>query len=250
MRAVVAVLVALVVLLLVARACRAPGADAVVFGAGGDMGAAHVGFVLFMEERGLLPMRFAGSSVGAVVAAGCAMRMDARAMAREWHVLDYAALVAGLAASGLADDAMLRYFRMMVERRTGRADTTFAELHRLMGTTLVVAATCVGLRACVYMTHTDPAYADVPVALALRMSCSLPSMEPVLYRGMLYEDGGVTDALPLAAFGSGNVIGVRLVRGPHAPRAPNVACVSTGTGRDPTELMRRGYEAARAFWMC
>ena len=242
MRAVVAVLVALVVLLLVARACRGP--DAVVFGAGGDMGAAHVGFVLFMEERGLLPVQFAGSSVGAVVAAGCAMRMDARAMAREWHALDYAALVAGGAPGG---DTMLRYFRLMVERHTGSADTTFAELHRLTGATLVVAVTCVSLRTCVYFTHTDPAYADVAVALALRMSCSLPTMEPVWHRGVLYEDGGVAEALPLAAFGAGNVIGVRLLKG--ACESPNVACVSTGIDRDPTELMRRGYEAARAFFM-
>ncbi len=233
-------LVALLVVVVLAAASAREAA--VVFGAGGTMGAAHVGFVQFMEEHGPMPSRFAGSSVGAVIAAGCAARMSARAMAREWRSVDYAVLVA---ADG---HAMLRYFRAMLERLTGSAETTFAELHRRTGTALVVAVTCISLGTCVYMTHTDPEYADVPVSLALRMSCSLPVMEPVMYRGMLYADGGITDALPLAAFGpDGSVIGVGLVRDPHAPRVPNVAYVSTGS-RDPAELMRRGYEAARVYF--
>ena len=82
------------------------------------------------------------------------------------------------------------------------------------------------------------------------MSCSVHGMEPVSYRGMLYADGGFTDALPLAAFGPGSVIGVRLVTGDERTGdPPNVARVSPDP-RDPKGLMRRGYEAARALLSC
>jgi predicted acylesterase/phospholipase RssA len=95
---------------------------------------------------------------------------------------------------------MHEFFRGFIGRETGEPDITFREMHRARGTTLVVAATCVSLRRCVYFTHTDEEYADTPVALALRMSCSLPFvLEPVTYRGLLFADGAITDALPLEA---------------------------------------------------
>jgi predicted acylesterase/phospholipase RssA len=159
-----------------------------------------------MHERGLMrrATKFAGSSVGAVIAAACALRMDVREMVRLWSELDYVAMMT--AGSGESERGkfggrvMHEFFRGLIGRETGEPDMTFREMHRARGTTLVVAATCVSLRRCVYFTHTDEEYADTPVALALRMSCSLPFvLEPVSYRGLLFADGAITDALPLEA---------------------------------------------------
>jgi predicted acylesterase/phospholipase RssA len=169
-------------------------------------GAAHAGVLVFMHERGLMrrATKFAGSSVGAVIAAACALRMDVREIVRLWSELDYVAMMtAGSGQSELGKfggRAMHELFRGFMGRETGEPDMTFREMHRARGTTLVVAATCVSLRRRVYFTHTDEEYADTPVALALRMSCSLPFvLEPVTYKGMLFADGAITDDLPLEA---------------------------------------------------
>jgi predicted acylesterase/phospholipase RssA len=169
-------------------------------------GAAHAGVLVFMHERGLMrrATKFSGSSVGAVIAAACALRMDVREIVRLWSELDYVAMMtAGSVESELGKfggRAIHEFFRGFIGRDTGEPDITFREMHRARGTTLVVTATCVSLRRCVYFTHTDEEYADTPVALALRMSCSLPFvLEPVTYRGLLFADGAITDALPLEA---------------------------------------------------
>ena len=182
------------------------GPESIVFSSGGMKGAAHAGVLVFMHERGLMrrATKFAGSSVGAVIAAACALRMDVREIVRLWSELDYVAMMtAGSVQSErgkFGGRAMHEFFRGFIGRETGEPDITFREMHRARGTTLVVAATCVSLRRCVYFTHTDEEYADTPVALALRMSCSLPFvLEPVTYKGLLFADGAITDALPLEA---------------------------------------------------
>ena len=219
---VTAVVVAAVLLLLAVALVGAVGAgpdtveepESIVFSSGGMKGAAHAGVLVFMHEHGLMrrATKFAGSSVGAVIAAACALRMDVREIVRLWSELDYVALMtphesdasasSGRASSGRTSSgcAMHELFRGFIGRETGDPDITFRGLHSARGTTLVVAVTCVSLRRCVYFTHTDEEYADTPVALALRMSCSLPFvLEPVSYKGLLFADGAITDALPLEA---------------------------------------------------
>jgi predicted acylesterase/phospholipase RssA len=256
----------------------------IVFGAGGIKGAAHVGVLAFMHEHGHMrrAKRFAGSSVGAVTAAACALRMDVSKMGRVWSDLDYAALVTmvdapdrrGTTALGkFTGNAMHAFFRRLFERETGNPDMTFRELHRARGTTLVVAVTCLSTMRCVYLTHTDPDHADMPVALALRISCSLPFvLEPVRYKGLLFADGGITDDLPLAAFDgheAHKTLGIELLSRAEAleeverraysadrSRLRRVMRVQTDTpggftrvvNEDTDALIRRGYSEARRFF--
>jgi predicted acylesterase/phospholipase RssA len=187
------------------RAYVASRYENLVFGAGGTMGAAHCGFMLFMQTHGLLRCfkRFAGSSVGSLAAAACAMGMDAAAIGREFADVD----VASLASRGAA---LSNFVRSFVARGASDADVSFGTLHARTGKTLVITGTCASLRRCVYFTHTDPAYADMPVALALTISCSVPFlMAPVSYKGMLFADGAITDALPLTVFDSPAGVGRR-----------------------------------------
>jgi predicted acylesterase/phospholipase RssA len=202
-----------------------------------------------MHDRGLMRdvHRFAGSSVGAVIAAACALRMDAHEIADIWRSVDYDAMVRQ--SSG---GAMYAFFRDWLARKTGNPDATFREIHRATGTTLVVAASCLSPRRCVYFTHADPEYADVSVALALRMSCSLPNvLEPVRYKGLLFADGGITDALPLAAFAGTRTLGVRLVSHDSDWPSSELDVIAVACGPDDADakgLMRRGYEEAHRFF--
>jgi predicted acylesterase/phospholipase RssA len=215
-------MVVMLVAVSVARAPLEPEAqeapEIIVFSSGGIKGAAHAGVLVFMHEHGLMrrATKFAGSSAGAVIAAACALRMDVREIVRLWSELDYVALMTssesrepkagtqkvpyatGLGLGKYGGRAMHEFFRGFIGRETGEPDITFRGLHRARGTTLVVAVTCVSLRRAVYFTHTDEEYADTPVALALRMSCSLPLvLEPVWYKGLLFADGAIADPLPL-----------------------------------------------------
>ncbi|NDC41848.1 MAG: hypothetical protein EBZ77_09905 [Chitinophagia bacterium] len=235
---VIVMVTVMVVLLFAVSVTRAPlgplGPEApeiIVFSSGGIKGAAHAGVLVFMHEHGLMrrATKFAGSSAGAVIAAACALRMDVREIVRLWSELDYVALMTsseplhdslGDALGHSSEEAfeppkapkagaekgpgkfggraMHEFFRGFIGRETGEPDITFRGLHRARGTTLVVAVTCVSLRRAVYFTHTDEEYADTPVALALRMSCSLPLvLEPVWYKGLLFADGAIADPLPL-----------------------------------------------------
>jgi predicted acylesterase/phospholipase RssA len=271
---------ALLALLACIAVCAVDGCryENIVFGAGGIKGAAHVGVLAFMHEHGHMrrAKRFAGSSVGAVTAATCALRMDVREIARMWSDLDYAALITmvdapdrrGSTALGkFTGNAMHAFFRRLFERETGNPDMTFRELHRARGTTLVVAVTCLSTMRRVYLTHTDPDHADTPVALALRMSCSLPFvLQPVRYRGLLFADGGITDHLPLAAFDghkTHKTLGIELLS--KADRMEEVEEVErrsaslrvqtdtpggfTRVENEATDaLIRRGYSEARRFF--
>jgi predicted acylesterase/phospholipase RssA len=260
MREVLVAALVVAAVLVLARVVDVRGYENLVFSAGGARGAAHAGVLAFMHERGLMRAhRFAGSSVGAVIAAACAMRMDARAIARVWSEVDLRALV--------RPGAMHAFFRRVIARETGSSETTFRELHRAKGTTLVVAATCVSLTRCVYFTHTDPELADTPVALALLMSCSVPyAFPPVSYKGLLFADGGLTDSLPLASFNPHTTLGVRLLSSaePSGARPYAELLVSSAmsrrrgvepwvmhveTTRAPAEeLVRQGYAAAARFF--
>lgn len=241
------------------------GPESIVFSSGGMKGAAHAGVLVFMHERGLMhrATKFAGSSVGAVIAAACALRMDVREIVRLWSELDYVAMMT--AGSGESERGkfggreMHEFFRGFIGRDTGEPDITFREMHRARGTTLVVAATCVSLRRCVYFTHTDEEYADTPVALALRMSCSLPFvLEPVTYKGLLFADGAITDTLPLEALlGLGgprnNTLAVVVMsaddrvggpqRSEEGPKGPSGAKGPEGSGKQEGPEVPQGPEA-------
>jgi len=81
----------------------------------------------------------------------------------------------------------------------------------LLGKSLTVTATCVTTQLLTWFSHTTTP--DMPVALAVRASSSIPFFyQPVVYSGEMYVDGGCIRNLPFDAFeeGSGSILALSL----------------------------------------
>ncbi|AYV78661.1 MAG: patatin-like phospholipase, partial [Edafosvirus sp.] len=89
---------------------------------------------------------------------------------------------------------------------------TFAELYKKTNKTLIIVATCLNDKKSYYFSHeTEP---DMPVIIALRMSSCIPVyFTPIIYKDMIYIDGGCIDNYPIHLFRArlNEVIGIYLV---------------------------------------
>ena len=157
---------------------------ALVLGAGGSRGFAHVGVIKALEAAGIRADIVVGSSSGSVVAALYAGGNDARALE---------ALALGIADSDLIDftlfgpgrvqgDALQDYVNKALENRSIEA----------LGRPFAVVAT---ERA----TNTMTIFNRGNTGLAVRASSSIPNVFwPVLIEGREYVDGGLTSRVPVA----------------------------------------------------
>jgi predicted acylesterase/phospholipase RssA len=198
--------------------------EAVALSGGGMRGIASIGALVELRRAGWLDgaRTFAGTSVGAVLAALLAINADLEATFVE-HVLNFEYTssydLAGLdktfgldTGEGLAAwiDRVLRGQRL-----------TFQDIRNVYGATLLVCASNLNTRdAVVFGPDTHP---DMDVATALRMSCSIPLyFAAVTYEGELYVDGAITDNMPIGPAGAGGkrVLGVRLKTRPRPAGAP------------------------------
>ena len=171
----------------------------VVMSGGGGHSLAFIGCARFLEHTrlGAMCKRFVGSSAGAIVAALMAMRLSSDEM-DAWvghmvdaHGLHRISLDEALALpKTLGVDSGARFeaaFRETAERWLGSPDATFLDLARARGTDLVVCALNTTARRFEYFcVDTTP---GMPIALALRMSSSVPLVyAPVRHKGCLYVD--------------------------------------------------------------
>jgi NTE family protein len=157
---------------------------ALVLGAGGSRGFAHVGVIKALEGAGIRTDIIVGSSSGSVVAALYAGGIDARALE---------AMALGLADSDLIDftlfgpgrvqgDALQDYVNKALDNRSIEAlDRPFA-----------VVATERSTNAMTIFNRGN-------TGLAVRASSSIPNVFwPVLIEGREYVDGGLTSRVPVA----------------------------------------------------
>ena len=168
---------------------------AVVFGGGGMKGFAHIGVVQALEERGIVPSIWGGTSIGALIAAAAVGGMSANEMVRR--------------AEGIRrrDVFRINHFGMLLERmrspsiymeeplrelcRSVAPDARFDELP----TPLLVNT--VDLERGTQIVWGLPGLRDVHVADAVYASCALPGyFPPGMVDGRVCVDGGVIDNLP------------------------------------------------------
>ena len=148
---------------------------------GGARGFAHVGVIKGLRAAGCTITAVAGSSIGAIVAAGYAIHADADALER-W-VLDFRARDYARGRVPIMDPARLTAF---LDRTFGGA--TFADC----AVPLRIVAT--DLRARVAVTLDSG-----PLAVAAFASATLPFVHrPVAWGGRLLADGSLSCVLPLA----------------------------------------------------
>lgn len=182
---------------------------ALVLGGGGLKGFAHLGVLRALAERGVVPTRFAGTSIGALISA---------------------AMVGGMSVDEMAERAMalrrrdlfrINHFAMLMERMRAPSiyleeplrelvnsvipDVTFASL----ATPLLVNT--VDVEHAVQVVWGLPGLEDVSVRDAVYASCALPGYFPPGKVGERHcIDGGAVDNLPvnIGAQGADLVIAV------------------------------------------
>ncbi|MEI5584121.1 MULTISPECIES: patatin-like phospholipase family protein [unclassified Agromyces] len=195
---------------------------------GGAFGAAHVGVLQVLAERGLAPGIAVGTSSGALVAAAYAAALDPAAIERatlefRWRT------IAGWSPRlrwGLLDSRVLE---AGVRRALGR-DPLIEELPRRF------AALATDLR-----TRRAVVIDDGPLSLALRSTIAVPGLlAPVPRRGALLADGGMVDNVPVAAaraLGASRVIVVRLHAKWENARMMRTDARAAELARDPTVVL-------------
>jgi predicted acylesterase/phospholipase RssA len=181
---------------------------------------AHLGVLEELEAAGVALDRFAGTSMGAVIAAGAATGMDAAAV--DAHIYET------FIRSNPTSDYTLPSKGLIRGRRT------LAALQSVFGERLVeelpkeLRCVSVDLLARRTVVHRRGRLAEV-VGCSLRV----PGLyAPLIYDGTLHVDGGVLDNLPVTALAGqeGPLIAVSIGFGPppsatmqeRSPRVPNV----------------------------
>lgn len=188
---------------------RIPARTALVLGGGGLKGFAHIGAMRALQERGIHPALFAGTSIGALIAAARAGGMSVDEMADR--------------ARGLRRRDLFRinHIGMLLERM--RSPSLYLEEPlRDVCANVCPAGTFDDLPHPLLVNTVDvergarvvwglPGLRDVPVVDAVYASCALPGFYPPGWvDGRSCIDGGTVDNLPaaIAALGMDAVIAV------------------------------------------
>ena len=187
--------------------------DTLVLSGGGVRGVAMLGAISRLQAEGVLcgvhtvVGTSAGALLGALVATRCDLRASLDVMCAHGYVpdFDFGRLFKEYGLdSGRSLDSLVAALLP--------PNITFDQVLRDNGMRLVVCATNLSTRTSEFFSaDTHP---DMSVALAIRMSCSVPLFfKAVLHSGSWYVDGSVTNNLPCDwAFrnGSTRVLGITL----------------------------------------
>ncbi len=177
-------------------ATDAPPGVALVLGGGGLKGFAHIGVLRALEERGVRPSLYAGSSIGALIAAAAASGHPTEELARRaerltrrelFQLNHYAMLVGRMRAESLYAAEPLR---ALVEQVVPAGPFDDGRSPLLVSTVDVARATQVvwGL----------PGLRGAAVRDAVYASCALPGFfPPGCVGGRVCVDGGTIDNLPI-----------------------------------------------------
>lgn len=182
---------------------------ALVLGGGGMKGFAHIGVLKALEERGIRPSVYAGTSIGAMVAAAAVGGMTPDELARRAETLRR------------RDLFRINHFGMLMDRMRSRS-IYLDEPLRALCESLIPKGTFDELPSPLLVNTVDiergtqivwglPGLRDVSVQDAVYASCSLPGFfPPGQVDDRVCVDGGVIDNLPVAvaALGMDMVIAV------------------------------------------
>lgn len=170
---------------------------ALVLGGGGMKGFAHIGVLKALEERGIRPSLYAGTSIGAMVAAAAVGGMTPDDLAHRAEALKR------------RDLFRINHFGMLMDRMRSRSIYMEEPLRALCenivpkGTFLDVATpllvNTVDIERGTQVVWGLPGLRDVSMQDAVYASCSLPGFfPPGQVDGRICVDGGVIDNLPAA----------------------------------------------------
>ncbi len=180
---------------------------------GGMKGVASLGAVVALKKQGALRhlKTVVGTSAGALVAAALATNkasvhtLDGLSSVRYQPDIDLGRLMSSF---GIDSGRHLeRWIDVLLDGET----YTFRDIRERFGMTLVICVTNLSERRPEYLSpDTTP---DMPVRLALRMTCTIPLYFTTRrYEGRVYIDGAVSDNFPLEwaarTFGRHTALGI------------------------------------------
>lgn len=195
-----------------------PRRIALVLGGGGMKGFAHIGVMKALEERGVVPTLYAGTSIGALLAAARVGGMSVDEQARRAESLKR------------RDLFRINHFGMLMERM--RSPSIYLEEPlRELCEAVVPAGKFTDLETTLHVNTVDiergtqvvwgtPGLRDVHVHDAVYASCALPGyFPPGRVDSRICIDGGVIDNLPagVAALSADLVIAVDVGSGDLRP---------------------------------
>jgi NTE family protein len=169
-----------------------------VLGGGGLKGFAHLGVLQALEERGIVPSVYAGSSIGALLAASyvCGKPLDE--------------LITRAQNMKRRDLFRINRMQMVLERFKARSVYDEAPLRELIKYAIPEGKTFNDIDTPLLVSTVDaergtqvvwglPGLRDVPLEDAVYASCALPgAFPPGKVGGRTCVDGGVIDNLPVA----------------------------------------------------
>ncbi|MBM7503569.1 patatin-like phospholipase family protein [Agromyces aurantiacus] len=208
-------------------------------GGGGVFGAAHVGVLQVLAERGLRPEIATGTSSGALVAAAYAAGLDPETIERATREFRWRSIATWSRRPrwGLLDSGVLE---QEVRRALG-SDPLIEDLPRRF------AAVATDLR-----TRRAVVIDEGPLSRALRATIAVPGLlPPVPHRGALLADGGIVDNVPFAAaraLGADRVIVVRLHAKWESVRMMRTATRTAELVRDPSVVLIQPEMERMAQW--
>jgi NTE family protein len=174
-------------------------ATGLVLGGGGARGFAHLGVIRALREHGLQIDATAGTSIGAVIAAGLAMQWDDEELYLRYH------------RSFVAKNPLRDYTFPFIALVAGRGATARlkSEYGNCQIEDLALPYFCISTNL---TRGTLQEHNSGPLWLALRASIAIPGiLPPVFHRGEVFVDGGVINNLPVDVMRknlSGRIIGV------------------------------------------
>ncbi|WP_082277095.1 MFS transporter [Mycobacterium ostraviense] len=217
-----------------------------VLGGGGARAFAHLGVLAELEAAGLTVDRFAGTSMGSMIAALGATGMDTVAI--DAYVYEYFLRNNLISDYTVPSKGLIRGRRTVAALQSGFGELLVEELPKQFR---CVSVDLLARRAVV---HRRGRLADV-----IGCSMRLPGLyAPQVYDGTLHVDGAVLDNLPVATLAGpeGPVIAVQIGTGggPHSaadtPRVPSIVdtlirTMTIGSGMASTAELARADLAIR-----
>jgi NTE family protein len=184
--------------------------DCIVLGGGGYSFPAHLGALRALEDAGLIPRKYAGTSCRANVAALRAAGYRPEELQEAHKRTRMEKYVPSFSLNGLFQVGGMSEVERLLRARTGRARPTFEDVSKLTESEMSVSTYCLTTgKTRRFSTSTDPGRGHVDV---LRASCSVPLWNPpVEIDGSFYLNGGVLERLPMLEHGEpGRTLGLDL----------------------------------------
>jgi len=171
---------------------------ALVLGGGGLKGFAHIGVLRALEERGIRPTVYAGSSIGALLASAYASGMSTDEMARRALELRRRDLFR-LNHVGVLLDRMKAASIYLAEPLRSLCESVLPAGSRFDQLDVPVLVSTVDIERGTQVVWGSPGLREVRIADAIYASCALPGFfPPGPVDGRICIDGGTVDNLPVA----------------------------------------------------